>query len=217
MSGSSAAMCPPAGMPATNRAMSSRLPAARRKEQLLEVALHVFAERGFHLTSMNDVADAAGVTKPVLYQHFSSKRGLYLELLRTVGERLMTAIQRATARAGHPRQQVEDGLRAYFAFVDEQRDAYRLMFGGGTRRDAEFAEEAARVERAIAEAIAELIRIEGLGDQERLLFAHGIVGLAEGTSRHWINDSLDLDPDSVATRVADLAWRGLRGVRSSPT
>ncbi|MDE0802497.1 MAG: TetR/AcrR family transcriptional regulator [Acidimicrobiales bacterium] len=194
--------------------MSSRLPAARRKEQLLDVALQVFAEHGFHLTSMNDVADAAGVTKPVLYQHFSSKRSLYLELLRSVGDRLMSEIRTATEQAPVPREQVEAGLRAYFRFVADQPHAYRLMFGGGTRRDAEFAEEASRVERAIAGAVAPLIRIEGLPAHERLLFAHGIVGLAEGTTRHWLTNDEDLDPGDVATLVADLAWRGLRGVRS---
>lgn len=195
--------------------VSSRLPAARRKEQLLDVAVHEFAARGFHQTSMNAVADAAGVTKPVLYQHFASKRGLYLELLRTVGDRLMHTISSAASEAGGPREQVEFGLRAYFRFVADHDDAYRLMFGGGTRRDAEFAAEAARVERSIASVIAELIRIEGLSDTDRLLFAHGVVGLAEGTSRHWLGDGLDLDPDEVATLVADLAWRGLRGVRTA--
>lgn len=178
------------------------------------MALHVFSARGFHLTSMNEVADAAGVTKPVLYQHFPSKRALYLELLRSVGERLMEEITVATQRAEGPREQVEDGLRAYFCFVADHAAAYRLMFGGGTRRDAEFAEEAAQVERALAGVIADLITVDGLRDADRLLFAHGIVGLAEGTSRHWSNDSLDLDPDDVAVRVADLAWRGLRGIRS---
>ena len=66
----------------------------------------------------------------------------------------------------------------------------------------------------MAGVIAELITVEGLAEPDRLLFAHGIVGLAEGTSRHWINDGLDLDPDDIAVRVADLAWRGLRGIRS---
>lgn len=194
--------------------MSSRLPAARRKEQLLDVAMHVFAERGFHLTSMHEVADAAGVTKPVLYQHFGSKRALYLELLREVGDRLMAAIAEATRSAAGPRQQVENGLGAYFRFVAEAPVAYRLMFGGGTRRDAEFAEEATRVERAIAEVISDLIRVEGLSDADRLLHAHGIVGIAESTSRHWVADRPDLSPEEVATRVADLAWRGLRGIRT---
>ena len=178
--------------------------------------MQVFAAHGFHSTSMNDVADAAGVTKPVLYQHFPSKRALYLELLRAVGDQLMDEIATATAGAP-PREQVEAGLRAYFRFVAGEAAAYRLMFGGGTRRDLEFAEEATRVERSIAGVIAELIDVEGLAPGDRLLYAHGIVGLAEGTSRHWTTDQLDLDPDEVAARVADLAWRGLRGLRTEPS
>jgi AcrR family transcriptional regulator len=74
------------------RPTPTRLPAARRRRQLLDVALAAFASHGFHPTSMNDVAEAAGVTKPVLYQHFRSKRALYLELLEDVGERLREAI-----------------------------------------------------------------------------------------------------------------------------
>jgi AcrR family transcriptional regulator len=196
--------------------MSSRLPAARRREQLLEVALHVFAARGFHQTSMNDVAEAAGVTKPVLYQHFTSKRSLYLELLELVSLRLMAAIDDATSAAAGPREQVERGLRAYFRFVVDSPDEYQLMFGGGTRRDAEFAQESARLERSIAEVIADLITVEGLAEHDRQLLAHGIVGLAEGATRHWLGDGLDLDADEVTDRVADLAWRGLRGIRSDP-
>jgi AcrR family transcriptional regulator len=196
--------------------MSSRLPAAERREQLLEVALHVFAARGFHQTSMNDVADAAGVTKPVLYQHFTSKRALYLELLELVSTRLMLVIDEATSSAGGPREQVERGLLAYFRFVVESPDEYQLMFGGGTRRDAEFAQEAARLERSIAAVIADLIVVEGLGDQERILLAHGIVGLAEGATRLWLGDDLALEPDEVAARMSELAWSGLRGIRSDP-
>lgn len=194
--------------------MSSRLPAARRREQLLDVALHAFARAGFHETSMNDVADAAGVTKPVLYQHFTSKRALYRELLGEVADRLLGAITAATSTAGGPREQVEEGLRAYFRFVVERGDEYRLLFGGGSRRDPEFAQHAARVEAAIAATISELIAVDGLADDDRRLLAHGIVGLAEGTSRHWLTDGLELDPDEVAGRVADLAWSGLRGIRS---
>src|SRR5215831_5789973 len=100
--------------------MSTRLPAARRRTQLLHVALGVFAERGFHVTSMNDIAEAAGVTKPVLYQHFGSKRELYLELLEDVGRRLLDEITKATVSADGPRHQVEAGFAAYFRFVEHQ-------------------------------------------------------------------------------------------------
>src|SRR3954449_3731388 len=99
------------------RTTPTRLPAARRRRQLLDVALGVFAARGMHGTSMDDIAEAAGVTKPVLYQHFRSKRALFLELLDEVGQHLLTAITNATSTAATPREQVERGLTAYFQFV----------------------------------------------------------------------------------------------------
>jgi AcrR family transcriptional regulator len=190
---------------------ATRLPAARRRRQLLDVAQEVFAEQGFHATSMDEVAEAAGVTKPVLYQHFDSKRRLYLELLEDVGQQLLDAIGLATAAASSPRQQVENGFAAYFGFVHEKRSAFRLLFGGGGRRDEEFADAVRRVEDALAEAIADLIEAD-IDADHRLLLAQGIVALAEGTGRHWVTEGLDLDPDVVASRIADLVWAGLRAV-----
>ena len=198
--------------------MAARLPAPRRRRQLLDVARHVFAEHGYHPTSMNDIAEAAGVTKPVLYQHFRSKRQLYMVLLDDVGGQLLEAIAEATTTAPGPREQVESGFRAYFSFVAENEDAFRVLFGGGTRRDEEFNEKVLQVEETIAEAIADLIEVEGLDAEGRRLLAHGLVGLAEGTSRHWLAGGLAGDPDAHATLLGDLAWAGLRGlaVRSSP-
>jgi len=192
--------------------MAARLPAPRRREQLLDVARRVFAERGFHPTSMNDIADAAGVTKPVLYQHFRSKRQLYLVLLDHVGGQLLHAIDEATSTAPGPREQVEAGFRAYFRFVADNEDSFRVLFGGGTRRDEEFNEKVRQVEEAIAEAIAELIDVEGFDKESRRLLAHGLVGLAEGTSRHWLAGGLTGDPDAHAVLLGDLAWAGLRGL-----
>jgi AcrR family transcriptional regulator len=191
--------------------VSTRLPAPERRRQLLDTALEAFATQGFHATSMNDIAEAAGVTKPVLYQHFASKRGLYLELLNDVGADLLDQISKATASATSPRGQVESGVAAYFRFVDGNRSAFTLLFGSGARRDVEFADAVRRVEAAVAEAVASLIDVD-LADEHRRVLAYGIVGLAEGTSRHWIADGLDLDPERLARQVADLAWAGLRGV-----
>lgn len=189
-----------------------RLPAPARRRQLLDVALETFAGGGFHKTSMDDVAEAAGVTKPVLYQHFRSKRALYLELLDDVGAQLLDEITKATASASGPRQQVEAGFAAYFRFVRERQAAFRLLFGSGPRRDTDFGPAVRRVEQAIADAIALLIEAD-IDDDHRRLLANGIVGLAEGTARHWITSGLDLDPDQVARRIAELAWAGLRGIR----
>lgn len=196
--------------------MTARLPAEDRRRQLLEVARHVFSERGFHGTSMNDVAEAAGVTKPVIYQHFPSKRALYLELLEDVGGRMLAEVLEATTGAGHPREQVERGFVAYFRFVDTEPESFNLLFGGGSRRDAEFADAVAHVEDTIAAAIAPLIEAD-IAEDHRLLLAYGIVGLAETTSRHWVAEGRSVDAVTMAARVAELAWAGLRGITPEPT
>ncbi len=195
--------------------MATRLPAARRRRQLLDVALEVFAERGFHPTSMNEIAEAAGVTKPVLYRHFGSKRELYIEVLDDVGGRLRAAIEKATSEAATPHQQVVAGFRAYFRFAASQQPAFRALFGGGAGRDEEFADEVRRVESSIAETIASLIDVEGLDTAHRCLLASGIVGLAEGVSRLWLSEGQPGDPDALSDLVAELAWAGLRGIRRS--
>jgi AcrR family transcriptional regulator len=163
---------------------------------------------------MSDVADAAGVTKPVLYQHFRSKRALYLEALNDVGCRLRQSIEKATADAPTPQSQVERGLEAYFRFVTRERASFVLLFGGGTRRDEEFASAAADVERSIAGSNAALLEVPGLDDAERELLAFSIVGLAEGASRRWIAEDLDVDLARLANLVSNLAWAGLRGLHT---
>jgi AcrR family transcriptional regulator len=191
---------------------SPRLPPPRRRRQQLDVAVERFAAKGFHATSMEEIAEAAGVTKPVLYQHFRSKRTLYLELLDDMGNQLLDAIGKATAAADGPRLQVEAGMAAYVRFMTDRPQAFPLLFGSGARRDPEFADAVRRVEDAIAEAVAALIEADVDATHRRVLAA-GIVGMAEGVLRHWIADGPAVAPDLLVREVADLAWAGLRGVR----
>jgi AcrR family transcriptional regulator len=193
--------------------VSPRLPAARRRRQLLDVALQVFAERGFHDASMNDIAEAAGVTKPVLYQHFKSKRELFGELLSDVGNELQEAITKAVTTAQSSHEMVELGFAAYFRYVAAHRDAFNLFYGIGFAREDEFAGQVEQVENTLAELVAEFIEIDGLTPGQRRLLGHGIVGMIEGASTHWLKQPGDPDPAAVASQLADLAWRGLRGVR----
>jgi AcrR family transcriptional regulator len=193
--------------------VSARLPAAERRHQLLVTALQTFAEQGYHQASMNDIADAAGVTKPVLYQHFGSKRELFLEVLREVGGELRARVRAATAGAPSPHQQVRRGFEAWFRWVDEQRDGFTVLFAGDVRRDPEFVAEASKVERQIADAIADLIVIDGLSEERRRLLAYGIVGLGESTCRRWLAKEIELDAEDLAAQVAEMAWAGLRGLR----
>jgi AcrR family transcriptional regulator len=200
----------PAPRPAP-RPTPARLSATARREQILEVALDVFSRSGYHGTSMNDVADAAGVTKPVLYQHFDSKRELYGALLEEVGNRLLSAIAKATADAPDGRSQTQRGFQAYFRWVAEDHAEFRLLYGGGSRRDDEFRAAIRRITDAAATSIAPLIAVD-IDPEHRNTIAHALVGLAEGVSRRLVEHGEAFDPDLVATRVSDLAWAGLRAV-----
>jgi AcrR family transcriptional regulator len=183
------------------------------------VAVDVFAERGFHGTSMDELAEAAGVTKPVLYQHFPSKRRLYLELLEDVGNRLVEAVTGAVTAASGPHRQVEAGFGAYFGFVARQTSAFNLLFASGGRRDEEFADMVRTVEDRMAESVAALIEAD-IDTDHRQILGYGIVGLAETTSRHWVSGAGQAGRPAVseeeaarlARRIAELAWAGLRGV-----
>ncbi len=191
---------------------AARLPAAVRRRQLLDVALERFAAGGFHATSMAEIAEAAGVTKPVLYQHFRAKRQLYLELLEDVGGQLMEAIGKATAAADGPRLQVEAGMAAYVAFMTGRPQAFPLLFGSGARRDEQFADAVRRVEDSIADAVAALIDAD-LDAAHRRVLAAAIVGMAEGVLRHWSAGATGIEPDALVAQLSDVAWGGLRGVR----
>ena len=193
--------------------MTARLSAPARREQLLDVALEVFAQSGFHGTSMNEVAEAAGVTKPVLYQHFESKKELYQALLDEVGARILTAIQRRPpSGVTDGRRQTELGFRAYFRWVAEDQAAFTLLYDNGARVDEEFN----RARRGVTVG-------DGRGrwrpsspptstTTTASRVAHALVGLAEGASRRLVELGADFDPDEVARQVSELAWAGLRSV-----
>ena len=190
--------------------MPSRLSAAARREQVLDIAAGVFARHGYHGASMNDVAEAAGVTKPVLYQHFESKHELYAALLEDVGHRLLARIAKATSEATDGRSQTAVGFRTYFRWVAEDHDAFLLLFGSGSRRDEEFARAVRRVTEEVANAIAPLIAVD-IDEEHRQTLAHAIVGMAEGASRRLVDAGTEFDPDALADQVGALAWAGLRG------
>jgi AcrR family transcriptional regulator len=187
------------------------MPAAQRRRQLLDVAAAAFGTHGFHQTSMAALAAAAGVTKPVLYQHFRSKSDLYLEVVRDIGGRLRDEIGKAVADATSAHSQVEAGFRAYFQFFAHEPFAFEVLFGDASRRDEVFAREAHAVEESIAENVAQLMAIDDLSELDKRVLAFGIVGLAEGAGRYWMSHHLELTPHHLASRVADLAWYGLRG------
>lgn len=185
-------------------ATTRRLPADQRREQLLDVALHLFAVKGFAATTMDDIAAAAGVTKPLLYQHFDSKRALYLELVDAVARDMLVAIDHATTAAEGPRQQVEAGFAAYFELVVEHQSAFKLLFGSDVPDDLELSRALRRVEDTVAEAIDALIDA-GLDSEHRRLLAYAVVGMATGASRRWLAGNNRTGPNGATEPESELA------------
>src|SRR5919106_1127167 len=124
-----------------NELTRSRMSAADRREAILDAARGAFAEGGFHATSLDAVAERAGVSKALIYEHFASKRELYVAMLEMHVEELVERISGAVAGAepGEPRMQA--GLEAFFGFVEERRGAWRIMF-----RDADDPDVAVRLD-----------------------------------------------------------------------
>lgn len=193
---------------------SPRLSADARREQILDVAIDVFGRSGYFGASMNDIAEAAGVTKPVLYQHFDSKSDLYSALLDEVGARMLDSIAKATADATDGKQQTERGFQAYFRWVAHRHDEFMLLFGGSARHDSDFSAQVRRITNDAAAAIAPLISVD-LEPEHRTTLAHALVGLAEGASRRLVGLGEEFEPDAIAREVSALAWAGLRAVSPS--
>lgn len=189
----------------------ARLTASARREQILDVALEIFGGSGYHGASMNEIAEAAGVTKPVLYQHFDSKSELFSALLDEVGTRMRIAITKATADAEDGKAQTRLGFLAYFRWVATDHDGFRLLFGGAARHDAEFTEQVRRITSDAASAIGPLIAVD-LEAEKRRIISHALVGLAEGASRRLLDKGTEFDPDEIAETVSALAWAGLRAL-----
>lgn len=193
--------------------MSLRLPALERKEQLLDVALSVFAAKGYHDTSMNDIAEAAGVTKPVVYQHYESKRALFLAIIDHVGDRMIEVLTAATSGLTDGQAQVEAGTVAFFKWVERDKNAFTFLFGSGTQNDDEFTAAIRKVLDRSAEAIAPLIAID-LDPIHLRTLAHAVAGASEGVARFLISHNTDFNGEVIGKQIANLLWAGLRGVES---
>jgi AcrR family transcriptional regulator len=206
-------------MGAVTQTSTRRLTAEQRRRQLVTVALELFAYRGYRATTMDDIAEAAGVTKPLVYQHFSSKRALYLELVDSIAHELQLEVGNAVMQADGPRQQVELGFAAYFRLVIIKEAEFRLLYGREHADDLELGRALRTVEDAMAAAIDPLIDA-GLDDDHRRLLAYAVVGMAEGASRRFMaqrpngEGGTEEEALRLARRVADLAWAGLRSVHA---
>jgi AcrR family transcriptional regulator len=191
----------------------ARMPKEQRRTQVLDAARAVFVESGYYAAGMDVIAERAGVSKPVLYQHFPSKLDLYLALLDAGLEELLEATDAAARETTDNKLRVQRTMRAYFAFVDNPDGAYRLVFESDLMNEPAVSVRVEAANHEIAKRIAKVISQDtGLRPDEALLLGSGMQGMAQVAARRWLaHDSVLMTRDEAADLIAALAWRGIRG------
>ncbi|MGH3926004.1 MAG: TetR/AcrR family transcriptional regulator [Pseudonocardiaceae bacterium] len=189
-----------------------RMPRDVRRAQLLAAATEVFVNNGYHATVMDDIAEHAGVSKPVLYQHFPGKLELYLALLERHTDELVRRVLGAIDETHDNAQRVRSAVGAYFDFVDVDGEAFRLVFESDLRNQPEVQVMVERANTACVEAIAQAVVADvGLDTDRARLVAVGVAGISEHSARYWLAHQGEVPKEEAVALTASLAWKGLAG------
>ena len=189
---------------------SARLPRTARRRQLLAAAQEVFVAQGYHAAAMDEIAERAGVSKPVLYQHFPSKLDLYLALLDRHSDDLVARVRTALDSTTDNKQRVAATLSAYFDFVAGDGEAFRLVFESDLRNEPAVRDRVERALRECADAIADTIAKDtGAAADEARLLSVGLAGCAEIGARYWLTSPGSVDRDRAVELLSALAWGGI--------
>jgi AcrR family transcriptional regulator len=177
-----------------------RLARAERERLMLRAAGHAFATHGFHGASMDDIARAAGITKPMLYRYFGSKEGLYAAYLKMTGRELVDKVRAPETRGESPEVRLRAGLRAFLTYVQEHRAGWTVLHGETTSpTDAQVAREVAELRGRIIRMLTTLFSDEA--------FAHAFTGATESLATWWVDQPESSIDDGIAIlmRIAEAA------------
>lgn len=194
------------------RPRGGRMPRRERRAQLLESALGVFVAQGYHAAAMDDIAERAGVSKPVLYQHFPGKLDLYLALLDVSCDAIIDNCRRALESTQDNKQRVAATIDVFYEYVAQDTGAFRLVFESDLTNEPAVRQHVDRVTSECAALIAEVIHDDtGLPGEASRLLAVSLVGMAQVSARFWLTEAGGISRPDAAALVAGLAWRGIRG------
>ena len=191
-------------------ARPTRLPRSARRKQLLAAAQQIFVAHGYHAAAMDDIAERAGVSKPVLYQHFPGKLELYLALLDTHCDAIIAKVRGAMLATPDNKERVKGAVQAYFDFMDHESEAFRLVFESDLRNEPAVRERVERVERGCVAAITDtIISDTGVSKSRAELLASGLVGAAETAAQFWLAGGRQVPKAEAEALLASLSWRGI--------
>lgn len=190
---------------------------AQRRSQLIGVGRGLFALRGLDGTTLDEIAAAAGVSKPVIYEHFGSKEGLYTQVVEREFRILLGSINAALAEEAKPRVLVERAALALLGYIEDRTDGFRILMRDAPPSQPEGAfstllsQVTARVEYILADEFAR----RGFSAADGAMYAQMLVGMVAMTGQWW-QDSRTPDKRDVAAHLVNLAWNGLTGLRKEP-
>jgi AcrR family transcriptional regulator len=189
---------------------NARLPRTARRAQLLAAARDVFVARGYHAAGMDEIAERAGVSKPVLYQHFPGKLDLYLDLLHSYVDDLVRAVRKALDSTQDNKHRVYAAVAAYFDFIDDAGQGYRLVFESDLLGEPSVQQRVDRALEACMEAVADAVMTDsGLDPARARMFAVGLVGASQVSARYWLDNDRPVPKDEAVAITSSLAWRGI--------
>jgi AcrR family transcriptional regulator len=202
--------------PVARRARRVRMTGKERREQLLDVGRTLFAERGYEGTSVEEIAHKAGVSKPVVYEHFGGKEGLYAVVVDREMRRLLGMVTGALT-GGHPRELLEQAAFALLDYIEQDTDGFRIMV-----RDSPVAQSTGTFASLLSDIATQVEDILGQEFTQRgfdaglaSLYAQALVGMVALTGQWWL-DARSPRKAEVVAHLVSLSWNGLSGLEPAP-
>lgn len=192
--------------------------AAQRREQLLDVSRQLFAEKGFEGTSVEEIAARAGVSKPVVYEHFGGKEGVYAVVVDREITALTGALTAALELGGHPQVLVERTALALLDYIESATDGFRILVRDSpvTQSTGTFSSLIGDVAMQVEHLLAAQFKRRGLDPRTAPIYAQMLVGMVALTGQYWL-DARKPKKDEVAAHLVNLAWNGLSGLQLKPS
>jgi AcrR family transcriptional regulator len=189
-----------------------------RRQQLLDVGRTLFAERGFDGTSVEEIAAKAGVSKPVVYEHFGGKEGLYAVVVDREMERLLALVTRALADGIHYREKLERAALALLQYIEECSDGFRILVrdSHGASGTGSYASLLSEIATEVEHILGQEFDRHGYDDKSSPMYAQMLVGMIALTGQWWL-DVRKPPREEVAAHVVNLAWNGLSGLEPRPS
>lgn len=206
-------------------AARARLPRPVREQQMLEAASALFGEQGYHAVSMDQIAEAVGISKPMLYAYFDSKEGLCSACLKRAGADAITAISTSFEPGRSPEQSLYEGFLAFFSFVRREPQSWRLIRSQASYDVGVFQRMVGEIHRDLLSVIQELERTasrETAGDpfaddENRIAASHALFGAASALADRWLDNQFAAPPEEVVGQLMNFFWTGIRAMADGET